>query len=148
MTSRSAAWQRGALPGLALLLACGAAADDALRERVHREYKHQSYMLVEDADGARLFLFDRGITTLRLASEDTSVDAALEKTRSDDARTRVLGLVELAGASEAAALDTALMLLTDPEPAVRHEARQLILDHPNGQPVADALGLVDDEFGE
>jgi hypothetical protein len=148
MTSRIAAWQRGALPGLALFLACGTAADDTLRERVHREYKHRSYMLVEDAKGARLFLFDRGISTLHLADEDTPVDEALEKTRSDDARTRVLGLVELAGTGAAAALDTALTLLADPEPAVRDEARQLILDHPDGQPVADALGLVDDNFGE
>jgi hypothetical protein len=103
-------------------------------------------MLVEDADGARLFLFDEGVAEQQLSANDLFVGAALEKTRSNDAGTRVIGLVELAGASDAVALDAALMLLTDPDPAVRDEARQLILDHPEGKSVADALGLVDDEF--
>ncbi len=146
MTDRCAGWRRGALTGLALSLACGASADDALRERVHREHKHHSYMLVEDADGARLFLFDEGAASYRITTSDASVETALEKTRSADARTRVMGLVELAGVNDATALEAALTLLTDTEPAVRDEARQLILDHPDGQAVADALGFVDEEF--
>lgn len=144
MSNRRVGWQRGAPAGLTLLLVCGAAADDSLRERVHREHKHHSYMLVEDAEGARLFLFDQGVASHRISPDDTFVDAALRKTRSSDARTRVTGLVELAGAGDAEALDAALTLLTDPEPAVRDEARQLILDHPGGRAIADALGLVDD----
>ena len=146
MTDRGAVWRRGALAGLAFSLVCVAGADDSLRERVHREHKHQSYMLVEDADGARLFLFDEGIASYRIAANDSPVEAALEKTRSSVARTRVIGLVELAGVADAAALEVALTLLADPEPAVRDEARQLILDHPEGQAVADALGIVDEEF--
>lgn len=146
MTDRCAGWRRGALAGLTLSLACGATADDALRDRVHREHKHHSYMLVEDADGARLFLFDEGVASYRIGTSDDFVEAALEKTRSSVARTRVIGLVELAGVADAAALEAALALLTDPEPAVRDEARQLILDHPDGQAVEDALGIVDDDF--
>ena len=146
MTDRYAGWRRGALAGLALSVACGASADDSLRERVHREHKHHSYMLVEEANGARLFLFDEGVASYRITASDATVAAALEKTRSSVARTRVIGLVELAGVSDAAALEVALTLLTDPEPAVRDEARQLILDHPEGQAIADALGLGDEEF--
>lgn len=139
---------RGALPGLALLVALGAAADDSLRERVHREHKHRSYMLVEDADGARLFLFDEALASRRVTVIDDVVSAALAKTRSVDARMRVMGLVELAGASDPLALEAALTLLTDPDPAVRDEARQLIIDHPEGQAIADALGLVPDDFAD
>ena len=146
MTDRCAGWRRGALAGLALSLACGVSADDTLRDRVHREHKHHSYMLVEDADGARLFLFDEGVASYRITASDTIVEAALEKTRSSVARTRVIGLIELAGVADAAALEAALTLLTDPEPAVRDEARQLILDHPEGQAIADALGFSDEEF--
>jgi hypothetical protein len=101
-------------------------------------------MLIEDANGAQLFLFDEGLT--RQDAEDPVIGTALEKTRSTDARTRVIGLVELAGVDDAVALDVALMLLSDPEPAVRDEARHLILDHPAGGALANALGLVDDEL--
>jgi hypothetical protein len=144
MTDRCAGWKREALAGLTLFLFCAAAADDSLRNRVHREHKHHSYMLIEDANGAQLFLFDEGLT--RQDAEDPVIGTALEKTRSTDARTRVIGLVELAGVDDAVALDVALMLLSDPEPAVRDEARQLILDHPAGGALANALGLVDDEL--
>lgn len=144
MSDRWVNWTRGAPAGLTLLLVFGAAADDSLRERVHREHKHQSYLLVEDANGARLFLFDEGVASHRISAKDAFVDAALRKTLSSDAPTRVIGLVELAGARDAEALDAALTLLTDAEPAVRDEARQLILDHPDGQAIADALGLVDE----
>ena len=148
MTRRRVHWQRGALTGLALLIVGGAFADDALRERMHREHKHRSYMLVEDAEGARLYLFGSQPGILRIPTGDSVVDAALAKTRSDDPRVRVRGLVELAGMQDAAALDVALTLLTDPEPFVRDEASQLILDHPDGQALADALGLVDEDASE
>ncbi len=150
MTSRPFIRHGGALAGLALLVAANAGADAVLRDEIRRQYRHQSYMLVEDADGARLFLFDEGsprVQKLSPASIDW-VDEALEKTRSTDPRTRVLGLVELAGVDSDAALDSALALLTDPHAAVRDEARQLILDHPRGSSVADALGIVDDIVDE
>ena len=149
MTSWPAKRQCGALAGLALLLSLGATADDSLRERVHGEYKHESYMLVEDENGARLFLFGDGPAEIQLIGPPAEpfVAAAIEKTRSTNARMRVRGLVELAGAEDAAALDAALTLLTDPSAAVRDEARNLILDHPNGATVAKALGL-DDEAPE
>lgn len=146
MTDRPSMRHGGALAGLALLAAATAGADQALRDEIHRQYKHQSYMLVEDTEGARLFLFDAGSPGLQfLAVNGTGhIEGALEKTRSLDARTRVLGLVELAGIDDAAALDVALALLADPNAAVRDEAEQLILDHPRGASMADALGIVDD----
>lgn len=148
MTRRRIHWQRGALTGLTLLIVGGAVAEESLRERVHREHKHRSYMLVEDADGARLFLFGEGAETLRIPTSDGFAEAGLEKTRSSDPGVRVRGLVELAGVRDAAALDAALTLLTDPESFVRDEARQLILDHPDGKDLADALGLVDEDWSE
>lgn len=143
MTSWPAIRQGGALAGLALLLPLGAAAEDSLRERVHREHKHESYMLVEDENGARLFLFGDGPAEIDLIAPPAEpfVAAAIEKTRSTNARLRVRGLVELAGAGDPKALDAALTLLTDPFAAVRDEARSLILDHPDGASVARALGL-------
>ncbi|MBT8081625.1 MAG: hypothetical protein KJP08_03600 [Gammaproteobacteria bacterium] len=143
MTSWPAILQGGALAGLALLLPLDATAEDSLRERVHDKYKHESYMLVEDKNGARLFLFGDGPTEVELIAPPAEpfVAAAIEKTRSADARMRVRGLVELAGAEDPAALDAALTLLTDPSAAVRDEAQSLILDHPNGASVARALGL-------
>ena len=150
MTSWPARLQGGALAGLALLFCCEAMADEGLRERVHREHKHRSYMLVEDENGARLFLFGEGPAEVEIIAPaaESFVSAALEKTRSTDARMRVRGLVELAGAEDPAALDAALALLTDPSAAVRDEARSLILDHPDGASAAKALGLEEEESAE
>lgn len=127
-----------------------AIADESLRDRVHREYRHQSYMLVEDERGARLYLFDAGpqpILQLEVPAEPF-VEVALEKTRSVEPRVRVRGLLELAGADDPAALDTALILLNDPSAAVRDEARNLILDHPAGAEIAASMGLVDPDLDE
>lgn len=141
--------QGGALVGSALFICATAIADEALRERVHKEYKHQSYMLIEDTDGARLYLFGTGKDPAGMQivgnHDDTYIGDALEKTHSTDPRTRVRGLTELAGADEPEALDTALALLSDPNVAVRDEATHLILDHPLGDDVAAALGLVDED---
>ena len=148
MTRRQAALQCGALIGSALLCFESGLADETLRERIHREYKHQSYMLVEDPGGHRLYLFSPAgepVQALELANPDTSLTSAIEKTRSADAGTRTLGLVELAGMPDAEALDIALMLLTDPAESVRSEAAQLILDHPRGVSLAKTLGLVTDD---
>jgi hypothetical protein len=152
MTRNSSLLRCGALAGLALLFVCDVAADEALRVEVHRQYKHQSYMLVEDAEGAWLYLFDRQTAPLRLASDGAplaDIERSLEKTRSASARVRVRGLTELAGVDDARALDTALALLNDTHAAVRDEAEQLILDHPDGAALASALGLADaSEFPE
>lgn len=148
MTRRQTALQCGAVIGLALLCFKSALADETLRERIHREYRHQSYMLVESPDGHRLYLFSpvgEPVQALEPAHPDASLTSAIAKTRSADARTRALGLTELAGMPDAEALDTALTLLTDPAEAVRSEAAQLILDHPHGASLAATLGLVDDD---
>ncbi|MDJ0750872.1 MAG: HEAT repeat domain-containing protein [Woeseiaceae bacterium] len=145
--------QCGALSGLALLLSAMATADDALRRQVQRDFGHRSYMLVEDADGARLYLFtDRtGHSQQVLIEADDWNDAVarvLDGTRSDNPRQRVRALTQLAGIDSSEALDVALTLLSDPSAAVRDEAANLILDHPDGQAVASALGLLDDDSEE
>lgn len=152
MTSRPSLLRCGALAGLALLFASEALPDDALRDAVHQQYKHQSYMLVEDDRGAWLYLFDRGGQPLRIDNGPTptsAVETALDKTRSTDARTRVRGLTELAGVADTRALDVALALLNDEHQSVREEAAQLIVDHPKGGALAAAMGIVDEsEFPE
>ncbi|MCG8371480.1 MAG: hypothetical protein MJA32_13340 [Proteobacteria bacterium] len=149
MSRRSSIAYCGALGGLAVLLASTAVADDTLREQVHEDYKHRSYMLVQDADRARLYLFGDGGTSLQLRTDANDVstweETALDKLQSPDARTRVRGLTELAGAADPRALDAALTLLADPSPEVREEAAQLVLDHPHGEALADALGLIDED---
>lgn len=142
----------GALVGLAMLFFAPAAADEELRQQVHREFRHQSYMLVEGADGARLYLFataDQPSSVRELPGPKAGfVQDALRKVRSNETSTRVRGLTELAGVDDPEALDAALTLLTDPNEAVRNEAVFLILDHPQGAATALALGLVDDDEEE
>jgi hypothetical protein len=106
----------------------------------------------EDCGGSSVFyclayLFDEDATVMRLTHSQapaTALDHALEMTRSSKARDRVLGLVRLAGADDPRALDAALALLGDANAAVRDEAAQLILDHPQGEAMIAALGLVDE----
>ena len=148
MTRRTSSLQRGALVCLALLWSAAAAGDDELRERIHREYRHQSYMLIEDEDGWTLYVFTDGRPRMPqdVGSPDPEVAASLAMTRSSAARERVLGLVALAGAPAPEALDMALQLLNDPSAAVREEAGNLILDHPDGTPFVALLGLADDDL--
>ncbi len=151
--SLSSPWQCGALLGLALVFVLPALADDALRRQVHRDYGHRSYMLVEDAEGARLFLFADSTNASSVARIDVDEDtdttvAALRGTRDEDPRRRVRALTQLAGIDSAEALDIALVLLSDPSAAVREEARSLILDHPGGLAMVAALGLVDEDAEE
>ena len=145
--------QCGALAGLALLVALPALPDDGLRKQVHREFGHRSYMLLEDADGARLYLFADGkegapAAAIAIDPADEAFDTALKEVWSDDERTRVLALTRLAGVDNVAALEVAVILLTDPSAAVRDEARHLILDHPRGESIVDAFGLIDDDAVE
>lgn len=139
----------GVLTGLAVILAGTAFADELLRNQVHQQYKDRSYMLIEDANGARLYLFadeNAAASMLRLPSAEKSlVDMALDKVRQPNARARIRGLTELAGIDDPAALDAALTLLMDPEQKVRDEAAILILDHPKGADIAAALGLIDED---
>jgi hypothetical protein len=136
--------------GLALLVITIATADELLRKEIHREFRDRSYMLVEYADGATLYQLDE------TNSDESSptiervqpVAAALAKTQSVDARIRARGLAELAGIDGFEVLSAGLSLLADPDPAVRDEAKYLILDHPGGTALAASLGLVDDELGE
>lgn len=126
----------GALAGLALLVAFPVSADEPLRDAVREQLRDENYLLVEDQDGARLFVFSTGNVTAVTAPrpEKTSngqFEEALEMTRSTDSRTRVRGLTLLSGVDDPAALDAALVLLADPVAAVREEAVQLIIEHPN-----------------
>ena len=146
MNRGSAISRCGALSGLALLFVLPCSADELLRDSIRDEMGDRSYVLVEDQRGARLFVFssedgERGM--LWQVAPPGSMAGALAKTRSADARMRVRGLTELAGEPVDAALNAALVLLSDPYPAVREEAVNLIIDHPHGDidnVVAIALG--------
>ncbi len=141
MSKLSATLLRGALCGLALLLAVPAGADDALRETIRQQLRDESYVLIEDQHGIRLFVFssqDDGYRTTLVPVAAGSLEQALEMTRSEIARQRVRGLTRLAGEPDEEALNAGLALLTDPDPAVREEAVNLIIDHPRG----DAASII------
>jgi len=125
----------GVLVGLALLFAFPASAEELLRDALRKQLRDQNYVLVEDNDGARLFVFSTGSvsTVTSVQREHSSIgrlDQALEMTRNVDYRQRVRGLTLLSGVDDNAALDAALVLLADPIVAVREEAVQLVIDHP------------------
>lgn len=134
MSSWSATSRRGALAGLALLFALSVVADDSLRASVREELRDESYVLVEDQAGARLYVLPStgdGYRTRWLPSPPGSPADALGRTYSADARTRVRALTELSGVDDAAALNAALTMLSDPDEAVREEAVNLVLEHPS-----------------
>lgn len=94
-----------------------------------------SFVLVEDQDGARLYVFsaaDDSYSTTFPAESPSSEGGALAMTRSADVHDRVLGLTLLAGKSSQDTLNAAFVLLSDPDEAVREEAVNLIADHPDG----------------
>lgn len=133
MSSRSATLRRGTFAGLALLFAAACIADDALHDRIRQEMGDSSYVLVEYHDGIKLLVFspDEGVaSSISFPKARDSLAGALERTRATDARSRVLGLTLLAGVPGDEALNAALVLLSDPHPAVREEAAHLIFDHP------------------
>ena len=141
----------GALTGLALFVCPSVSADEALRKQIHNEFGDRNYMLIEDAGDTRLYLFPDAlhpgsVRAIPAAYDATEFRDAFAKTRSTDPRTRVRGLTQLAGNDDPDALDIALTLLTDPSRAVRDEAAHLILDHPDGKAMADALGLIDEDM--
>ncbi len=125
----------GALSGLALLLAFPSVADDDLHETIRQQLQDKSYVLVEGPHEVRLFVFsaeDDGYRATFAPVTRGSLEQALAMTRSNVARERVRGLTTLAGEPDQEALNAALVLLTDPDPAVREEAVNLVIDHPHG----------------
>ncbi len=129
---------REAGAGLALLFAVFALADDSLHARVRHELRDENYMLIENqhnSNSARLFVF-LGHTPdvnarLQLLTTQNDHHTALEMTRSADSRERVRGLTLLSAIDDSLVLDAALILLLDPDAAVREEAYQLVLEHPD-----------------
>lgn len=146
--------QCGALAGLALLFTLPSVADEPLRHTVRQQLRDENYVLVEDQDGARLFVFSTGSVTAVTTPDpqDNSskqqiqghTDVALEMTRSIDHRTRVRGLTLLSDVEDPATLDAATVLLSDPVAAVREEAVQFIIEHPNGDIDGVVLIALDD----
>ncbi len=129
---------REALAGLALLFAVFALADDSLHARVRHELRDDNYVLIEnrqDSNSVRLFVFlGHGPDVnaqLQLLTTQNDYDTALEMTRSADSRERVRGLTFLSAIDDPLVLDAALILPLDPDAAVREEAYQLVLDHPD-----------------
>lgn len=127
----------GAFSGLALLFSAPLHADDVLRDAIRKELRDESYVLVENHSGSRLYLLSAGsaLDAARLVRAagppPVDVDMALAMTRSPDARTRVRGLTLLAAETGSMAHDAALELVFDPVAAVREEAFQLLLEHPH-----------------
>ena len=68
---------------------------------------------------------------LYLLTTQNDYHTALEMTRSADSRERVRGLTLLSAIDDSLVLDAALILLLDPDAAVREEAYQLVLEHPD-----------------
>ena len=129
---------REALAGLALLFAVFALADDSLHARVRHELRDDNYVLIvnrQDSNSVRLFVFlGHGPDVnaqLQLLTTQNDYDTALEMTRSADSRERVRGLTFLSAIDDPLVLDAALILPLDPDAAVREEAYQLVLDHPD-----------------
>ena len=123
----------GAFAGLALLLTLPAVADESLRQTIRKQMRDENYILIEDQSGARLYVLppgDPGFSVEYVAHAPGSTALALAKTQSAMARERVRGLTELSGSSSEEALAAALRLLSDPVDAVREEAVQLALEHP------------------
>ncbi len=121
----------GVLCGLALLCSLQVTADELLRDAVRNQLADENYLLIEDSDGARLFVFSKGsIRSVAPAVPENETDKALAMTRSANPRERVRGLTLLSDVDDPAALDAALVLLSDPEAAVREEAVQLLIEHP------------------
>lgn len=126
----------GAPWGLTLFFALPTLADESLRQAVRKEMRGESYVLIEDTKGARLLLFakdgEAGGTFRNFAPESPADShAALAMTRSTNPGTRVRGLTLLSDVASPEALDAALVLLSDPVDAVREEATQLVIEHPD-----------------
>lgn len=97
-----------------------------------------NYVLIEDRQNperSRLLIFSSRSPrspqiTMDYVSANSAQTQALTLTRSVNARERVKGLTLLSGMESPAALNAALVLLSDPNVAVREEAFELVLSHP------------------
>ena len=130
--------KREVVCGLALLFVLPTAASEPLRDSVRQQLRDENYVLVQGPNGARLFVFSTGDVSA-VAVPRTEYDSskalgqALEMTRSEESKTRVRGLTLLSGVDNSAALDAAMVLLFDPIAAVREEAVQLLIEHPDAE---------------
>ena len=136
--------QCGTLVSLALLFSCGGSADDSLPEA--------NFLLIEDLrhpQQSRLLIFNDSSSMApdEVSANDELIDerrVALSMTRLNEPRQRVLGLTLLSGDDSAAALHAAMNLLYDGETAVREEAIQLVMLHPDADVnLAIAIGSSD-----
>ena len=72
----------GALCGLALLSSTQAAADAPLRESIRQQLGDENYVLVEDRNGTRLFLFSTGhVSPIPTSNPGNETEPALAMTR-------------------------------------------------------------------
>ena len=116
---------------LALLFVLPALADETWRAdnyilMIDFQNPKLSRLLVLSGESARSVPESRAV-----AGGNHGQEIALAMTRSALAAQRVRGLTMLAGVDSAAALNAALILLSDPVVAVREEAMHLVLEHPN-----------------
>ena len=99
---------------------------------VRHQLSDENYILVEDRNGARLFLFSTGsVRPIPSSDSGDETATAVAMTRSTDFRERVRGLTLLSDVDKPAVLNAALVLLSDPVAAVREEAVHIIAEHPD-----------------
>ena len=125
---------RGALLGLASVLCAAALADDALREWVQREYRGESYMLIEKpGEEPRLLLFDRGDNALiqeafPADARRARIAAAVVALANGDAEVRIEAVLALADEDGADVAHLIAGALNDPSPDVREAAEAALED--------------------
>ena len=134
------AW-RGAVICLALHFALSIVADD--------DTSTHNYVLIEDylyPEKSRLLIFNSKSTHVQPPSVPINDDQsqAHDLLQSAHAADRTRGLTLLAGNESPAALFAAMTLLFDPDPAVREEAVEASLHHPD----ADIGLLIDIGLGD
>ena len=127
----SHARERGAFLGLAFVLCVQASADDSLRDRPHRELRHESYILIETPGAApRLLLLSDGIdipvADPREGSQSERIDRALVLLADGDPEVRADAVLTLGDLQAPRHLIAAA--LSDPAPVVREAAAAVLED--------------------
>ena len=119
---------RGAILGLAFLSCTAAlASDSALRDEVHRLFRHQSYILVEaPSEPARLLVLSSNPTTHALSGDDAVLRQALIDFTSVDPAVREDAVLSLADIDVEGVVDILASALADPSPFVRDTAAAVL----------------------
>ena len=121
---------RGVLIGPAFFFFALVNADGSeLQRNVHRQFSHQSYILVEFASQpAQLYVLLPGTKIEPLSYEDSTVRNALLDIVDEDPDVRVDAILELADINAEGMIDILWSALFDPSPQVRDAAAAVMED--------------------